>query len=97
MTAAEIEVVIVEVLKELQAGAGTAPREITPAVKPLLDLEFFDSLLAIETTLVLEERLECKFEVDSVFIDKDTEGALTISEIAACIAMASEGENSHGR
>jgi acyl carrier protein len=95
MRAAEIEILIIEVLKELQAGADGTPHEITPGTRPLLDLEFFDSLLAIETTVVLEEHLKCKFAVDSVFVDRDTDAALTISEIAACITMSSEAGASH--
>ena len=39
---------------------------------PLAELGFFDSLLAIETTLVLEERLKCKCSEDSVFVEKET-------------------------
>ena len=95
MKAAEIEVLIIEIVKELQVGTGNTAQEITPATTPLSDLEFFDSLLAIETTLVLEERLKCKFAVDSVFPDKETDKALSISEIAACVGLASETGPSH--
>ena len=57
MTEPEIERLIIDTLKDLQAGSGDPQCEITPVVVPLSQLGFFDSLLAIETTLVLEERL----------------------------------------
>jgi acyl carrier protein len=82
MTNAEIERIIIETLLELQAGSGEAPCEITPATSPLGDLGFFDSLLAIETTLALEQRVGCSCEDDSVFIDKETAKVLTIAEVA---------------
>lgn len=82
MNNAEIEKIIIEALKELQAGSGETPCEITPSTLPLRDLGFFDSLLGIETTLALEEQLGCSCEEDSVFIDKETGKPLTIAEIA---------------
>jgi hypothetical protein len=43
-------------------------------------------LLAIETTLVLEERLGGSWDDESVFSDKETAEPLTIAEIAARLA-----------
>jgi len=86
MTSTEIEKTIIEALKELQAGCGDAPKEITPTTFPLTDLGFFDSLLAIETTLVLEELLKCSCPDDSVFIDKETAKPLTVAQIAERLA-----------
>jgi hypothetical protein len=48
---------------------------------------FFDSLLAIETTLLLEERLGCSCGDDSVFKDADTDAPLSIAQIAARLAL----------
>jgi acyl carrier protein len=87
MSKSEIEVIIIETLQELQAGSGDTEFEITPAVAPLSQLGFFDSLLAIETTLVLEERLGCSCGEDSVFKNKETEEPLTIGEIASRLAL----------
>jgi acyl carrier protein len=85
MTSAEIEKAIIETLRELQAGCGEPEQQITPKTLPLVDLGFFDSLLAIETTLVLEERLKCSCPDDSVFIDKETT-PLSVAQIAARLA-----------
>jgi hypothetical protein len=83
----EIEKIIIETLQELQAGSGDEAFEISPAMVPLQDLGFFDSLLAIETTLVLEERVICSCGQDSIFRDKETSEPLTIAEIAARLAQ----------
>ena len=87
MTKAEIEQIIVETLRELQIASGDMKCDISPVVVPLSELGFFDSLLAIETTLVLEERLGCPCGEDSVFKDKETSQPLTISDIAARLAQ----------
>jgi acyl carrier protein len=86
MTSTEIEKKIIETLQELQTGSGETEHKITSATSPLDDLAFFDSLLAIETTLVLEEMLKCKCSDDSVFIDKKTAKALTVAQIAQRLA-----------
>lgn len=83
MSSAEIEKVIIDTLQELQAGSGEPAKEITAKTLPLDDLGFFDSLLAIETTLLLEECLECNCPEDSVFADKDTAKSLSVAQIAA--------------
>jgi hypothetical protein len=87
MTKTEIEEIIIETLRELQAGTGDTESVIDPVVIPLSQLGFFDSLLAIETTLVLEERLGFSCGEDSVFKDKQTAEPLTISDIASRLAL----------
>jgi acyl carrier protein len=86
MTSADIEKIIIETLTALQRGCGEAVQPINTATKPLDDLGFFDSLLAIETTLALEQNLKCKCPNDNAFFDKDNEKILTIAEIAARLA-----------
>ena len=87
MTKIEIEQMIVETLRELQSASGDTESDINPVVVPLVELSFFDSLLAIETTLVLEERLGFSCGDDSVFKDKETSEPLTISDIASRLAQ----------
>jgi acyl carrier protein len=87
MNKTEIEQIIVETLQELQAGSGDTECTINPVVVPLSELGFFDSLLAIETSLVLEERLGCSCGEDSVFRDKQTSEPLAIAEIASRLAQ----------
>ena len=90
MSELEVQSVIITTLKELQEGLGTEPSEITQrSTKPLLDLKFFDSLLGIETTLVLEERLGISCAADTIFKDKGTGEPLAISQIAFLLSVAS--------
>jgi acyl carrier protein len=90
MTNADIEKIIIETLLELQAGSEEPGCEITPKTAPLIDLGFFDSLLAIETTIALEEKLGCSCGEGSVFKQKGTKQPLTISEIALQLAQISK-------
>lgn len=86
MTSSEIEKIIIETLTVLQAGCGEPPQQISSAIKPLDELGFFDSLLAIETTLALEQKLKCKCPDDNAFFDKDGQKILTIAQIATRLA-----------
>jgi acyl carrier protein len=90
MSELEIQCVIIATLKELQSGLGTDPSEIALETKPLLDLDFFDSLLGIETTLVLEERLGICCQADTIFKDKATGEALPIAQIASLLSAVSK-------
>jgi hypothetical protein len=90
MSELEVQGVIIATLKELQAALGTEPSEIAQGTKPLLDLDFFDSLLGIETTLVLEERLGISCEADTIFTDEETGEPLAIAEIALFLSNVSK-------
>ena len=87
MNKSELETIIIEALQELEAGSAEQGSQIGRATVPLQDLGFFDSLLAIETTLVLEERLGCSCDADSIFKDTETARPLSISEIASRLAQ----------
>ena len=82
MNQGEIEQSLIAMLKELQAGAGEPAQEVSPATVPLKDLGFFDSLLALETTIILEERYGTNFDADSIFTDKESTEPLSVSQIA---------------
>jgi hypothetical protein len=82
MNKGEIEQSLIAMLKELQAGAGEPAYEVTPATIPLKDLGFFDSLLALETTITLGERYGASFNADSIFTDKESSESLSVSQIA---------------
>lgn len=85
MSAAEIEKQLVDLLKKLQAGTGEKNCEITSATVPLKDLGFFDSLLALETTIALEECVGKSFGEDSVFSDRESGEELSVSQIVRWI------------
>jgi acyl carrier protein len=85
----DIEKALIELLKEVQQNTGDIGCEVTPATVPLHDLGFFDSLLALETTVALEEKLHTSWDEDSVFTEKDTTKALSVAEIARRLAAKS--------
>ena len=90
MSELEIQGVIIVTLEGLQAGMGTEPSEISSETKPLLDLDFFDSLLGIETTLVLQERLGISCKADTIFKDRATGEPLAIAQIAFLLSAVSK-------
>ena len=87
----EIEETLIVLLRELQAIAGDEPTEVTPATTPLEDLPNFDSLLGLEMTVAVEERLGITCEEQTIFKDEETLKALSISEISERIAEKHSG------
>jgi hypothetical protein len=88
MTQSEIEKIVIMVLKELQAGTGDMSVEITSQTIPLQDLDFFDSLLGIETTILLDEKLGIKWNEDSVFTEVESSNQLSVAQIAVRLMRA---------
>ncbi len=86
MNQIEIQKALIGMLLELRAGTGEGSCDVTPTTAPLKDLGFFDSLLALETTIALEERLGATFGVDNVFADEESEEPLSIADIAERLA-----------
>ncbi len=93
MSPDDIEKALIHMLKELQAGAEDESGEVLPATVPIRDLGFFDSLLAVETTIALEARLGASFGDDTVFWNKENAEPLSISQIAQRLAKVSGGDN----
>lgn len=88
MTQSEIEKIVIMVLTELQAGTGDMSVEITSQTIPLQDLDFFDSLLGIETTILLDEKLGIKWKEDSVFTEVESTNQLSVAQIAVRLMQA---------
>jgi acyl carrier protein len=93
MQVKEIESVIVGVLREVQIISGREWTELNPESKPLADLVGFDSLSAIEVTVAIEQKLECKFVIESIFISEDGKRALNLKQICDQVSnmLASKG------
>lgn len=83
----EILKCLVETVAEVQTLSGCAAVNITAELCPIYDLEGFDSLRGVETTILLSEKLKCKFKAGkkdvNVFISKDGRRALRIEEAAS--------------
>ena len=92
MQAKEIESVIVGVLREVQIISGREWTELGQESKPLGDLEGFDSLSAVEVTVAIEQKLECKFEIESIFTSEDGKRALSLKQIGERVGKKLESK-----
>ncbi len=90
MTMNEIEAKVIAGLKEVQQLSGRAWTDLKPSSTPIGELDGFDSLASIEATVVIEEKLDCKIEHDTLFISDDGTKALTIKQICERLAKLLE-------
>lgn len=87
MSLDEIRSIVLEVLREVQTLSGRPWTGVDPAAKPIGELDGFDSLTAIEATVMIEEKLGCPdLGVDSVFVSEDGKRPLTVEQIARHIS-----------
>ena len=77
---------LVEVLREVQEMSGKEMPAVSAELCPIGDLDSFDSLSGVEATVMLEVQLGIPLVVETVFVSKEGDRALSISEIATMIA-----------
>ena len=78
----KIQAAIVATLKEVQILSGREWKDLSAGSVPINDLDGFDSLLSVEVTLMVEEKLGCgELTEESIFISGDGQRALSIGEI----------------
>ncbi len=87
MTEERVRETLIDVLREISEAGGHEWNGIDPDAKPIGALEGFDSLSAIEATVMVEEKLDCKFELDSIFLSDSGGRALTVKEIVSKLAV----------
>lgn len=87
MSEAEIQEVIEEVLAAVQGLGGHDATTIDAGVAPIGQLEGFDSLVSIEATVLIEDRLGVKLDTKSksIFISDDKR-SLTLDEVVKRVA-----------
>jgi hypothetical protein len=86
MSNEEIQIAIVDVLREVQTISGRQWIELGAGEKPIGALEGFDSLSGVEATVMIEQRLGGNgLEIESMFVSDDGKHALTVAEIASRI------------
>ncbi len=90
MSELSFESLVVNVLREAQELSGRKWSELSIDCKPIGDLEGFDSLTAVEATVMIEEKLGCNLDFDSVFVSENGKRALTIKEICERLAKKLE-------
>jgi acyl carrier protein len=82
----DVKMLILAVLREVQELSGRTWTGLADGARPIGDLDGFDSLTAIEATVMLEEKLRCKLDLDSVFVSDDGKRALSLKEISQRLA-----------
>jgi len=84
--------VVLDVLHEVQKISAREWSDLGAEAKPIGGLDGFDSLSAVEATVMIEEKLGCKFELDSVFVSEDGKRALTLKEISERLSKLLAGK-----
>jgi acyl carrier protein len=82
LTTTQIRAAIEKVLRQVQAASGRPCQAITDATKPIGDLEEFDSLMAVDATVLLEQELAVALAEGTPFTSPTgRKRALTVAEI----------------
>lgn len=86
MNPEDVKVKLIEVLQEIQSDSGYEATPITGKTCPMTELKGFDSLLCIEATMMLADKLGVEIPNDrNIFLSKDGEQWLTIDESVAVV------------
>lgn len=80
MASETVKAALIATITEIQANSGRAQIEITDDTRPLKDMQGFDSVNAVEATMVLSEYLNCEIMPDIAIFAQGGQ-ALTVSEI----------------
>ena len=85
---------VIDAVNRIQESSGRTAGGIGPDTRPFRDVEGFDSLGAIEATIVLSEFLGQELP-DSVFVPSEGNRILSVKEIAenACRYISTGGTN----
>jgi acyl carrier protein len=76
-----VRAALVAVLRQVQETSGRPCPAIVDTTKPIGDLPGFDSLLAVEATVLLEQKLGCTLANGTPFISESGTRALRINAI----------------
>jgi hypothetical protein len=75
---------LIETVAEVQELSGCAALEVNAQTCPIYDLDGFDSLRGVETTVLLAAKLKCEFKAGkgdvNLFVSKDGRNVLRIEE-----------------
>jgi hypothetical protein len=82
MTPDEVRSVVRDVLHQVQQISGREWHGLDGDAKPIGHLQGFDSLSGIEATVMVEQKLGCKFDLESVFVADNGKRALTLNQIS---------------
>lgn len=77
----KIRAALVAVIGQVQALSGRPCPDVSDSTKPIGDIEGFDSLLAVEATVMLEQALGCTLDDGVPFVSADGKTALKVAQI----------------
>lgn len=80
--------VLCDVLAEIQESTGRAKKQITGSMCPIGGLADFDSLNAVEATVLIEQRLGIELDCANIFVNAEGTKAISVSEAASTIDEA---------
>lgn len=89
MTTEEVRAAVTQAIVEVQELGGHACPDIDVSLRPIGQLEGFDSLISIEATVIVETKLGCNLGTESIFISEDGGKCLSIHEVVErviCVA-----------
>ncbi len=81
MDQAQLEQLLVQLIREQHELSGNEKAEVTAATRPTKDLPGFDSMACVQATIAAAGELKKELDFTNVFIDGHK--ALSISEVAA--------------
>lgn len=82
MTKSELQTAITSAIAEVEKRCGRQEPKLQGDTRPVIDLAAWDSLLGVEATLVVEEKIGKQFALESIFVtDDEKPKARTIDEI----------------
>ncbi|SEL65634.1 acyl carrier protein [Nitrosovibrio tenuis] len=84
MNLEELEIIVIQCLRENLELSGDPIPIITSSTKPAHDFIGFDSLRTIEVLISIEEKVGCELPPEKIFSDKRFED-ITVSSIANAI------------
>ncbi len=87
MTFEELQKLLIEVITEIQAGSGRPVPEFHAELRPIGDLEGFDSLNGLEVSCELSKRLDCDIKPELMVPDYPWD-QLTVNEIVGRLQQA---------
>ena len=79
---------VIQSLRQVQEISGRPVGELDSDTKPIGDLEGFDSLSGVETTVLLSELIGHEISGDNIFVSQHENSALSIAEICDSLHAA---------
>ena len=85
---------LVQSLRQVQESSGRPVGELDSDTKPIGELEGFDSLSGVETTVHLSELLGHEISNENIFFSEDGSRALSVEQITDSLHAAMGSEDS---